>query len=37
MDYDKLCTAIREFDPKVRFVGVCNETGESNMVDYERA
>src|SRR6476619_7921270 len=28
MDYDKFCTAIRELDPKVRFVGVCNETGE---------
>lgn len=28
MDYDKLCADIRELDPKVRFVGVCNGTGE---------
>ena len=28
MDYDKLCADIRELDPKIRFVGVCNESGE---------
>ena len=28
MDYDKLCADILELDPEVRFVGVCNGTGE---------
>ena len=28
MDYDKLCADIRELDPKIRFVGVCNGSGE---------
>jgi len=28
MDYDSLCKEILNFDPKVRFVGVCDETGE---------
>ncbi|MGC1932156.1 MAG: DUF6659 family protein [Candidatus Nitrosopolaris sp.] len=28
MDYDKLCKDILKFDSKVRFAGVCDETGE---------
>jgi hypothetical protein len=28
MDYDKLCADIRDLDPKIRFVGVCNGSGE---------
>ena len=28
MDYDKLCKEILELDSKVRFAGVCDETGE---------
>ncbi len=28
MDYDKLCKEILKFDSKVRFAGVCDETGE---------
>jgi hypothetical protein len=28
MDYQKLCEEIRKLDTKVRFVGVCNDTGE---------
>jgi Family of unknown function (DUF6659) len=28
MEYQKLCTDILNLDPKVRFVGVCDHTGE---------
>ena len=28
MDYDALCKQIMESDQKVRFAGVCDETGE---------
>ncbi len=28
MDYQKLCESIRQLDTMVRYVGVCNETGE---------
>ena len=28
MDYEKLCNDVLNLDPKVRFVGVCNNTGE---------
>lgn len=28
MDYQRLCAEIQKLDPQIRFVGVCNETGE---------
>lgn len=28
MDYAKLCKQILEMDPKIRFAGVCDESGE---------
>ncbi len=28
MEYDRLCEEILRIDPKVRFAGVCDETGE---------
>jgi hypothetical protein len=28
MDFGKLCKDILNFDPKIRFAGVCDETGE---------
>ena len=28
MDHDKLCKDILKFDSRVRFAGVCDETGE---------
>jgi hypothetical protein len=28
MDYTKLCKAILDLDPKIRFAGVCDESGE---------
>ena len=28
MDYAKLCKQILELDPKIRFAGVCDESGE---------
>jgi hypothetical protein len=28
MDYNKLCKDILGLDPKIRFAGVCDETGE---------
>lgn len=28
MDYGKLCEDIFNLDPKVRFAGVCDDTGE---------
>ena len=28
MDYNKLCKDILDLDTKVRFAGVCDETGE---------
>jgi hypothetical protein len=28
MEYGKLCAEIQELDPKVRYVGVCNDSGE---------
>ena len=29
MDYGKLCKEILDLDPKVRYAGVCNDTGET--------
>lgn len=28
MDYTKLCKEILDLDPKIRFAGVCDESGE---------
>ena len=28
MDYTKLCKEIIDLDPKIRFAGVCDESGE---------
>jgi hypothetical protein len=28
MDYGKLCKGILDLDPKIRFAGVCDDTGE---------
>ena len=28
MDYDNLCRSILDLDPKVRFAGICDESGE---------
>jgi hypothetical protein len=28
MDYAKLCREISDLDPKIRFAGVCDDTGE---------
>ncbi len=28
MDYENLCKGILALDPKIRFAGVCDETGE---------
>ena len=29
MDYDQVCKSILEIDPKIRFAGICDETGET--------
>jgi hypothetical protein len=29
MDYDQVCKSILELDPKIRFAGICDETGET--------
>ena len=29
MDYGKLCKDILNLDPKIRYVGICDETGET--------
>ena len=29
MDYGKLCKEILDLDPKVRYAGVCDDTGET--------
>ena len=29
MDYGKLCKEILDLDPKIRFAGVCDDTGET--------
>lgn len=29
MDYTRVCKDILDFDPKVRFAGICDETGET--------
>ncbi|HYF98805.1 MAG TPA: hypothetical protein VD815_01810 [Candidatus Saccharimonadales bacterium] len=29
MDYDHVCKSILEIDPKIRFAGICDETGET--------
>ncbi len=29
MDYDKICKDILDLDPKVRFAGICDDTGET--------
>ena len=29
MDYDKICKDILDLDPKVRFAGICNDTGDT--------
>ena len=31
MDYGKLCKEILDLDPKIRFAGVCNDTGETKF------
>ena len=31
MDYGKLCQEILDFDPKIRFAGVCDDTGETKF------
>jgi hypothetical protein len=31
MDYGKLCREILDLDPKIRFAGVCDETGETKF------
>jgi len=28
MDYDKVCKDIIDLDPKIRFAGICDDTGE---------
>ena len=28
MDYDDICQAILDIDPKIRFVGICDENAE---------
>ena len=29
MDYDQICKKVLDIDPKVRFAGICDETGET--------
>jgi len=29
MDYDKICKDILDLDPKIRFAGMCDDTGET--------
>jgi hypothetical protein len=29
MDYERLCKDILNLDPKIRFAGICDETGET--------
>ena len=31
MDYGRLCKEILDLDPKIRFVGVCDDTGETKF------
>jgi hypothetical protein len=31
MDHGKLCKEILDLDPKIRFSGVCDETGETKF------
>ena len=31
MDYGKLCKKILDLDPKIRFAGVCDDTGETKF------
>jgi hypothetical protein len=31
MDYGKLCQEILNLDPKIRFAGVCDDTGETGV------
>jgi len=33
MDYGKLCKEILDLDPKIRFAGVCDDTGETKFGD----
>ena len=33
MDYGKLCQEILNLDPKIRFAGVCDNTGETKFGD----
>ena len=28
MDYDKICKDVLDLDPKIRFAGICDDTGE---------
>jgi hypothetical protein len=28
MDYDNLCKALMDIDTKIRFAGICDESGE---------
>jgi len=32
MDYDNLCRSILQMDSNVRFAGICDVSGEINMV-----
>jgi hypothetical protein len=31
MDYGNLCKEILDLDPKIRFAGVCDDTGETKF------
>jgi hypothetical protein len=31
MDYGKLCKEILDLDPKIRFAGICDDTGETKF------
>jgi hypothetical protein len=31
MDYGKLCKEILDLDPKIRYAGVCDDTGETKF------
>ncbi len=32
MDYGNLCKEILDLDPKIRYAGVCDDTGETKFV-----
>ena len=37
MDYDQICKSVLDIDPKVRFAGICDETGETKYGGMEMA